>query len=224
MLSTPDAFLASVGALEEPAGFLVAAVAAAVAAVMCRVTFSWRTAVGALVPALLAVVAPVATGHVASVGGGHDIATDAAVLAAVALATWLGTAVALARHRALARPDGDVVARRARWVALVAAPVALAGLVVVDVWLVRDGWATLYGGLAVAALVLVAARRRAAGGTPPARGMDRHRAGPRAPSSRAWRRAGCPRACCARPPRRRPCSASTCPARRTSSGCSVPAG
>ncbi len=157
VLSTPDAFLASVGALEEPAGFLVAAVAAAVTAVMCRVTFSWRTAAGALVPALLAVVAPVATGHVASVGGGHDIATDAAVLAAVALATWLGPAVALARHRALARPDGDVVAGRARWVALVAAPVALAGLVVVDVWLVRDGWATLYGGLAVAALVLVAA-------------------------------------------------------------------
>ena len=51
---------------------------------------SRRTAVGALLPALLAVVAPVATGHVASVGGGHDIATDAAVLAAVALAVWFG--------------------------------------------------------------------------------------------------------------------------------------
>jgi cytochrome c oxidase assembly factor CtaG len=156
VLTTPGAFLSSVGALEEPAGFLVAAVAASVAAVMCRVTFSWRTAVGALVPGLLAVVAPVATGHVASVGGGHDIATDAAVLAAVALAAWFGTTVALARHRARRRPDGDVVARRARWVARLAAPVALAGLVTVDLWLVRDGWATLYGGLAAAALALVA--------------------------------------------------------------------
>ncbi len=155
VLSDPSAFLASVGALEEPAGFLVAAVAAAVTAVMCRVTFSWRTAVGALVPALLAVVAPVATGHVASVGADHDIATDAAVIAAVALAVWFGTTVALARHRARRRPHGEVVARRARWVALVAAPVAVAGLLVVDVYLVRTGWATLYGGIAAATLVLV---------------------------------------------------------------------
>ena len=155
VLSAPGAFLASVGALEEPAGFLVAAVSAAVVAVMCRVTFSWRTAVGALLPALLAVVAPVATGHVASVGGGHDIATDAAVLAAVALAVWFGTTVALARHHARRRPDAEVVARRARWVARVAAPVALVGLVTVDRWLVRDGWASLYGGIAAAALVLV---------------------------------------------------------------------
>jgi cytochrome c oxidase assembly factor CtaG len=156
VLARPGPFLASVGALEEPAGFLVAAVAAAVVAVMCRVTFSWRTAVGALLPALLAVVAPVATGHVASVGGGHDIATDAAVLAAVALAAWFGTTVALARHRARRRPDGDLFARRARWVARAAAPVALVGLATVDLWLVRDGWATLYGGLAAASLVLVA--------------------------------------------------------------------
>jgi putative copper resistance protein D len=156
VLAAPGAFLASVGALEEPAGFLVAAVAAAVVAVMCRVTFSWRTAVGALGPALLAVVAPVATGHVASVGGGHDIATDAAVLAAVALAVWFGTTVAVARHRSRRRPDADVVTRRARWAARVAAPVALVGLVTVDLWLVRDGWTTLYGGLAMTALVLVA--------------------------------------------------------------------
>jgi cytochrome c oxidase assembly factor CtaG len=156
VLSAPGAFLASVGALEEPAGFLVAAVAAGVVAVMCRVTFSWRTAVGALVPALLAVVAPVATGHVASVGAGHDIATDSAVLAAVALAAWLGTTVALARHRARRRPDDGVVARRSRRVALVAAPVALVGLVVVDLYLVRGGWSTLYGGIALATLVLVA--------------------------------------------------------------------
>ncbi len=155
VLSEPEPFLASVGALEEPAGFLVAAVAAAVTAVMCRVTFSWRTAVGALVPALLALVAPVATGHVASVGAGHDIATDAAVLAAVALAVWFGTTVTVVRHRARNRPDGDVVVRRARRVALVAAPVAVVGLLTVDVWLVRDGWATLYGGIAAATLLLV---------------------------------------------------------------------
>ncbi|HEY2191202.1 MAG TPA: cytochrome c oxidase assembly protein [Actinomycetospora sp.] len=156
VLGSPAGFLASVGALEEPAGFLVAAVAAGVVAVMCRVTFSWRTAVGALVPALLAVVAPVATGHVASVGAGHDIATDTAVLAAVALAAWFGTTVALHRHRARRRPDGDVVARRWRRVALVAGPVAFVGLVVVDLYLVRGGWSTLYGGIAIAALVLVA--------------------------------------------------------------------
>ncbi|MCD2188940.1 cytochrome c oxidase assembly protein [Actinomycetospora soli] len=157
VLSLPDAFLASLGALEEPAGLLVSAVAAAVVAVMCRVTFSWRSAVGALAPAALAVVAPVATGVVASVGAGHDIATDAAVLAALALAVWLGVAATASGHLAQGHPYADVVRRRARRAGLVCGPVALAGLAIVAAYLVRDGWTTLYGWLALAQLVLVAA-------------------------------------------------------------------
>ncbi|MDD7940838.1 hypothetical protein PHK61_20660 [Actinomycetospora lutea] len=46
ILTTPDAFLVSAGALEEPAGFLVAAVLAGVVATLCRVTLSWRTTAG----------------------------------------------------------------------------------------------------------------------------------------------------------------------------------
>ncbi|GAA4836694.1 cytochrome c oxidase assembly protein [Actinomycetospora corticicola] len=157
VLSMPDAFLASTGALEEPAGFLVSAVAAAVVAVMCRATFSWRTAVGALLPAALAVVAPVATGVVASVGAGHDIATDSAVLAALALAVWLGVTATASAHLAAGRPYAEVVRRRARRVGLVCGPVALAGLAIVAVYLVRDGWATLYGALAAVQLALVLA-------------------------------------------------------------------
>ncbi|GLZ50390.1 cytochrome c oxidase assembly protein [Actinomycetospora sp. NBRC 106378] len=155
VLSVPDAFLASLSALEEPAGFLVSAVAAAVVAVMCRVTFSWRAAVGALAPAALAVVAPVATGVVASVGEGHDIATDAAALAALALAAWLGVTATAGAHLAAGRPYPDVVRRRARRAGLVCGPVALGGLAVVAVYLVRDGWTTLYGALAAAQLLLV---------------------------------------------------------------------
>ncbi|MEJ2869075.1 cytochrome c oxidase assembly protein [Actinomycetospora sp. OC33-EN08] len=157
VLTMPDAFLASLGALEEPAGLLVAAVAAAVVAVMCRATFSWRTAVGALAPAALAVVAPVATGPVASTGAGHDIATDAAVLAALALAAWLGVTATAGAHRRAGRPSAEVVARRARRVGLLCGPVAFAGLAVVAAYLVRDGWTTLYGLLAVLQLVLVLA-------------------------------------------------------------------
>ncbi|MFC5064147.1 cytochrome c oxidase assembly protein [Actinomycetospora atypica] len=156
VLSRPDAFLAALSALEEPAGFLVAAVASGVAAVMCLATFSWRTGVGALLPAGLALVAPVATGPVASVGGGHDIATDAAVLAALALAVWLGVALAVSRHADLGRPHADVVARRFRRVGLVCGPVALLALAVTSAYLVRDGWASPYGLLVVAQLVLVA--------------------------------------------------------------------
>ncbi len=155
VLAAPGAFLASVGALQEPAGFLVSAVAAGVVAVMCLVTFSWRTAVGALGPALLAVLAPIVTGHAASAGAGHDIVLDSAVLTGVAGAAWLGTAAAVARHRALRRPDDAVVTRRARRVALVCAPVAVAGGIVVDAYLVHGGWTGTYGVLAVAELLLL---------------------------------------------------------------------
>ncbi|WP_433029795.1 cytochrome c oxidase assembly protein [Actinomycetospora sp. CA-053990] len=157
VLAAPDAFLTAAGALEEPTGFLVAAVLAAVVWVLCRVTLSWRTAVGALPLAALAVVAPVVTGQVASAGAGHDVATDAAALAAVAGAVWFGL---LALEVLAPGPD------RARPVVLVAAGVAVAGTVVVEVVLVRGGWLTgVHGPLALVLLVLLVvalvARRRA---------------------------------------------------------------
>lgn len=138
VLAAPDAFLTAAGALEEPAGFLVAAVLAAVVWALCRVTLSWRTAVGALPLAALGVVAPVVTGQVASAGAGHDLATDAAALAAVAGAVWFG----LLALEALVPGKDRAAAARARPVMLVAAGVAVAGTVVVEVVLVRGAWLT----------------------------------------------------------------------------------
>ncbi|MHC1560701.1 cytochrome c oxidase assembly protein [Actinomycetospora sp. C-140] len=151
VLVTPDAFLEAAGALEEPAGFLVAGVTAAVVAVVCRVTLSWRTAAGALPLAAFAVVAPVVTGAVASAGAGHDIATDTATLGAVAAAVWFG----LSALETLAPAPDRVTATRARPVALAAAAVAVVGTAVTEVVLVRGQWLTVHGVLALVALALL---------------------------------------------------------------------
>ncbi|GLZ48490.1 hypothetical protein Acsp06_46750 [Actinomycetospora sp. NBRC 106375] len=151
VLVTPDAFLEAAGALEEPAGFLVAGVTAAVVAVMCRVTLSWRTAAGAVPLAAFAIVAPVVTGAVASAGAGHDIATDTATLGAVAAAVWFG----LSALEMLAPGPDRACAARARPVALVAAAVAVVGAAVTEVVLVRGQWLTVHGVLALVALALL---------------------------------------------------------------------
>ncbi|MEJ2888064.1 cytochrome c oxidase assembly protein [Actinomycetospora aeridis] len=150
ILTEPDAFLAAAGALEEPAGFLVAAVLAAVVAVLCRVTLSWRTTVGALPLAVLGVVAPAVTGQVASARGGHDIATDAAAVAAVAAAVWLGLALL-----ETVQPGRDAPGR-ARPIALVAAGTTVAGVVVAESVLVRGAWFSgLHGPVALLQLTLL---------------------------------------------------------------------
>ncbi|GAA4914815.1 putative copper resistance protein D [Actinomycetospora succinea] len=151
ILTAPDAFLTSAAALEEPAGFLVAAVLAAVVAALCRLTLSWRTAAGALPLAVLGVVAPAVTGQVASARSGHDIATDAAALAAVAAAVWLGLALLETVQ------PGRALAARARPIALVAAGTALAGTVVAEAVLVRGAWFSgVHGPLALVQLALLA--------------------------------------------------------------------
>ncbi|PVZ03893.1 cytochrome c oxidase assembly protein [Actinomycetospora cinnamomea] len=160
VLRRPEAILVSAGALEEPVGFLVAAALATVVAAMCRITLSWRTVAGAVPLAALAVAAPVVAGQVASAGAGHDIATDAAALAAVAGAVWLGLAVleAVAPCPAPGRDrDPDrATAPRARPVALAAAGVTIAATVVVEAVLLRGVWPTgLHGALAVVQLVLL---------------------------------------------------------------------
>ncbi|MFC5141879.1 cytochrome c oxidase assembly protein [Actinomycetospora rhizophila] len=151
ILTAPDAFLDAAGALEEPAGFLVAAVLAGGVATLCRVTLSWRTTAGAAVLAVLGVVAPAVTGQVASARAGHDIATDAAALAAVAAAVWLGLALL-----ETVQPGRDA-AGRARPIALVAAGTAVAGTVVAESVIVRGDWfAGLHGPLALVQLGLLA--------------------------------------------------------------------
>lgn len=155
VLARPDAILVAAGALEEPGGFLVAAALAVVAAAMCRITLSWRTAALAVPLAALAVVAPVVTGEVASAGAGHDIATDAGMLGALAIAVWLGLA---ALGAFVPGRDRDV-ARRARPLALAAAGVALVATLVVETILVRGSWISVHGVLALVelGLLLVAA-------------------------------------------------------------------
>lgn len=152
ILTRPDVFLSSAGALEEPAALLVTAVLAAVVAGMCRVTLSWRTTAGAVPLAALGVLGPAVTGQVASARAGHDIATDAAALAALGAAVWLGLALL-----EVVQPGRDD-AGRARPVALVASGAAIGGTVLAEAILGRGAWfAEVHGWLAVAQLVLFAA-------------------------------------------------------------------
>jgi putative copper resistance protein D len=151
VLDAPGAFLDAAGALEEPMGYLVAAVLAAAVAAMCRTTLSWRTAAGAVPLAALAVVAPVVTGQVASAGAGHDVATDLAGMGAVAAAVWFG----LAALEAVAPAPDRAVAARARVPALVAAVVAVGGALAVEVVLVHGSWLTVHGLLALVEIALL---------------------------------------------------------------------
>ncbi|MEJ2862325.1 cytochrome c oxidase assembly protein [Actinomycetospora flava] len=152
VLARPDAFLAAAGALEEPAAFLLTAVLAGVVAALCRVTLSWRTTAGAAVLAALGVLAPAVTGQVASARAGHDIATDAAALAAVAAAVWLGLAL-LETVRPAPGP-----APAARTIALVAAGTSVAGVAIAESVLLRGAWFSgLHGPLVLVQLALLAA-------------------------------------------------------------------
>ncbi|MFD4668160.1 cytochrome c oxidase assembly protein [Lentzea sp. NPDC058450] len=97
-----------VGATEEPKAWLVTFVAAGVVAVGARATLTWTTSVLWVLPALVGVLAPVITGHVAN-GAWHDVATNAMVWHIPAAAVWIGALVALRP-----RVGDEVVLRRYR--------------------------------------------------------------------------------------------------------------
>ncbi|MGH3846242.1 MAG: cytochrome c oxidase assembly protein, partial [Pseudonocardiaceae bacterium] len=150
VLSSPGVW-SVMGALEEPAGQLVAAGLALVAALGCRIALSWRAAVAVLGVAALGLLPAAVTGHAASATG-HDLSMGSSVVHVVAAAVWVGSLVAVAVT--LTRPGrvGESVLRRygvlagACWVVLV-----LSGLVEAVVLAPPSSWAsTAYGALVVA--------------------------------------------------------------------------
>ncbi len=85
----------SVAASEMSRGWIVAAVCALVVAVALRLNTRWLGHLVLLVPTALAVVATAVTGNPGQ-GPDHDYATSAAIVFAVAFATWTGLKTAAA--------------------------------------------------------------------------------------------------------------------------------
>lgn len=77
-----------------PVGWLACAIGAAVVAVWVREARTWSSTLGAGVPACLALLGPVVTGHAID-GVGKDLGTPAVALHVIAATVWLGTLGAL---------------------------------------------------------------------------------------------------------------------------------
>ena len=145
-VSTPASAVSQWAALEQPLGWLVAAVLALLVALACRL--ATRPAPVCWL-ALLAITPPLATGH-SSAGRGHDLATTAILVHVPAAMVWLGVLVALLRY-------GHVHPGRYRRLASVCWLV-LAGSGLVDAAvLVPSGLGSAYGRLLAVKIVLVAA-------------------------------------------------------------------
>ena len=138
-------------ALDTPKAWAVTAILALVVAVGCRVALTWPSTTALLGAAVLALLPPVVTGH-ASVGAGHDLASNAAMAHVVASAVWLGTLTVL-----LVRRGPDLALRRYRVVAALCWAVLAASGVVQGLVLVApaDLTTTLYGRLLLVKVVLL---------------------------------------------------------------------
>jgi putative copper export protein len=90
----PEVFLPTLSATEEPKAWLCVAVAAAVATALAWPAMAWRTVVSAAVAAGAGLLPLVSAGH-ASVGAGHDLATNAMFWHVPAVSAWPGALVAL---------------------------------------------------------------------------------------------------------------------------------
>ncbi|MVA76906.1 cytochrome c oxidase assembly protein [Auraticoccus sp. F435] len=134
--------------------WLLTAVVAFVLSCVVPFVRTWPTAVLLLVVGVLVQLPTVVTAQV-SVGAGHDLATDAAVVMTLAVAAWSASALALPR-----RPDADVLRRHHRLAGL-ALLVALPSRVLIGVFeMAGESWlAPGYGAsvlVAVGLLVLLA--------------------------------------------------------------------
>lgn len=76
-------------ALESPAAWLITAAVALTVALACRAVLRWQPAVAVLALAMVAVLAPLATGHSSS-DTGHDQATAAILVHVPVAVIWVG--------------------------------------------------------------------------------------------------------------------------------------
>ncbi|MFP5068930.1 cytochrome c oxidase assembly protein [Pseudonocardia nantongensis] len=107
----PFGWLGAAATLEEPLGWVLAGVLLLLVAAGAAFFLSWRAAAALGLLAAAAAALPAAV-HPAATGAGHDWGGDANALRAVAGVVWLGTAAALAAHRAHGGPVAGTVGRR----------------------------------------------------------------------------------------------------------------
>ncbi|GAA3524963.1 cytochrome c oxidase assembly protein [Amycolatopsis ultiminotia] len=153
----PEPLLSTIGAAEEPKAWLCVVVVAAIVTALAWPTMAWRTVVLALVLGVLGLLAPAMVGH-ASVGAGHDFATDALFWHVPAASIWLGALLAFLGYlRRTRRPDELVVRRyhRLSWICFVVvlSSGAVGGLVAAR----PDGLLSRYGLLLAVEVVLLGA-------------------------------------------------------------------
>lgn len=148
-----------IGASEPPKAWMVVAAGALVVAVGTRVSLSTNTILALTVVAAVAVVAPGVTGN-AGEGPGHDLATNAIIVHAIASSVWLGLLYMLLGRRAASAAAWQLAWRRYRvaaavcWWALAGSGLMLAAQLVTWQQLVQTGYGLLMIGSA-AALLLV---------------------------------------------------------------------
>lgn len=144
----------ALSASETARGWIAASVAAAVVAIGIRFTLRWLGHVLLLVPASIALLAPVVTGN-AGQGPDHDIATSTAIVFTIAVAVLLGLKIVVAVRPETAAP----VYRRTQLVGLVAGVTAVSYGALLLATMVRET-AVLdsdFGRLALLAWLLLAA-------------------------------------------------------------------
>jgi len=147
----------ALSASEMARGWIVAAVAAAVATVVLRLTVRWVWHAVLVIPTLIGVIALPVTGN-AGQGPDHDYATSAVIVFAVALAVLAGVTVSAA-----VSPPKPELRRRVRVVEVTAGAVALLYGALLLVLLATPagltgsvyGWLGLLAGAAVLAGLLI---------------------------------------------------------------------
>ncbi|GAA4545738.1 cytochrome c oxidase assembly protein [Amycolatopsis samaneae] len=169
----PGVLLSTVDAAEEPKAWLCVLAAALVVSLLCWFTLRWTTVVLGVVVALAGLLPPVVAGH-ASVGAGHDFATNALLWHVPAASVWAGSLVALLaclrRAKRANRPDALILRRyhRLSLLCFVVAGLsgAVAGLVIARPAGLWSGYGLLLGIdvvlLALLGLPVFLLRRRAA--------------------------------------------------------------
>ena len=118
-LLTSPALFDAIAATETARGWCATTLCAAIVAVGVRFTVRWTGHVLLLIPALLGVVATAVTGN-AGQGPDHDIATSAAIVFGVALATLTGVLLGSAWH-----PPRASSRQRLRLIVLITGAIAL---------------------------------------------------------------------------------------------------
>ncbi|WP_326834950.1 cytochrome c oxidase assembly protein [Amycolatopsis rhabdoformis] len=153
----PEVLLPTMSAATEPKAWVAVAVAAAVASALAWPAMTWRTVVGATVAAGLGLLPLVADGH-ASVGAGHDLATNALFWHVPAACAWLGALVALLARLRRRPAVPELLLRRYHRLSVTCFVITAVSGVVPGLVLTRsDGFVSRYGLLLAAEVVVLIA-------------------------------------------------------------------